>query len=111
MEVGFRKRSLAKTLNSERELLKGYGRDMANALRTRLGVLQAAPNLAAVPTGKPVRRHLLKGNRAGQFAVDLVHPYRLVFKPNHAPIPLREDGGIDTKHVTAITIIGVVDYH
>ena len=111
MEVEVGKRSLAKAVNSERELLKRYGRNMANVLRIRLGVLQAAPNLAAVPTDKPVRRHLLKGNRAGQFAVDLVHPHRLVFKPNHAPIPLREDGGIDTKHVTAITIIDVVDYH
>ena len=84
---------------------------MAKALRTRLGVLENAPNLAAVPTDKPVRRHQLKANRAGQFAVDLVHPCRLVFKPNHAPIPRRPDGGIDTERVTAITIIDVVDYH
>ena len=111
VEVEVGKRSLAKALNSERELLKKYGRNMANALRIRLGVLQAAPNLAAVPTDKPVRRHLLGADRAGQFAVDLVHPYRLVFKPNHAPVPLREDGGIDTERVTAITIVDVVDYH
>ncbi len=88
--------------------------DQARGCQTEICVspiVQAAPNLAAVPTDKPVRRHLLKGNRAGQFAVDLVHPYRLVFKPNHAPVPLREDGGIDTERVTAITIIDVVDYH
>ena len=111
VEVEVRKRSLAKALNSERDLVRKYGRDMANALRTRLGVLENAPNLAAVPTGKPVRRHLLKANRAGQIAVDLVHPYRLVFKPNHRPVPRRLDGGIDTERVTAVTIIDVVDYH
>ena len=111
VEVEVRKRSLAKALNSERDLVRKYGRDMANALRTRLGVLENAPNLAAVPTGKPVRRHLLKANRAGQFAVDLVHPYRLVFKPNHTPVPRRPDGGIDTERVTAVTVIDVADYH
>lgn len=111
MEIEVRKRSLAKALNSERGLLKKYGRNMANAFRTRLGVLQNAPNLAAVPTHKPVRRHLLRADRAGEFAVDLVHPYRLVFKPNHSPVPRRSDGGVDTKRVTAITIIDVVDYH
>ena len=26
------------------------------------------------------RFHALKGNRAGQFAVDLIHPWRLVFE-------------------------------
>ena len=83
---------------------------MAKVLRNRLAVLSAAPNLAVVPTDKPVRRHLLKGNRAGQFAVDLVHPRRLVFKPN-APVPRLRDGGIDTERVTAISIIDVVDYH
>ena len=111
VEVEVRKRSLAKALNSERDLVRKYGHDMANVLRTRLGVLENAPNLAAVPTGKPVRRHLLKADRAGQFAVDLVHPYRLVFKPNHRPVPRRPDGGIDTERVTAVTIIDVVDYH
>ena len=111
MEVSVRTRSLAKALSSERELLKSYGRDMANVLRTRLGVLENASNLAAVPVERPVRRHLLRADRAGQFAVDLVHPYRLVFEPNHAPVPKRPDGGIDTERITAVTIIEVVDYH
>jgi len=43
--------------------------------------------------------------------VDLVQPYRLMFEVNHEPIPRREDGGIDTERVTAITILDVVDYH
>ena len=111
MEVGFKKRSLAKAFGSDRDLRKKYGRDMANVLSNRLAILKAAPNLAAVPPDKPVRRHLLKADRAGQFAVDLVHPHRLVFKPDHAPVPRLQDGGIDTERVTAIAIIDVVDYH
>ena len=45
--------------------------------------------------------------------MDLVHTLiRLVFEPNHDPLPRREDGGIDLDQVTAITVIWeVIDYH
>ena len=59
----------------------------------------------------PARMHQLKGNRDEQFAVDLVHPYRLVFEPNHDPLPRKKDGGINLEQVTAIKIMEVVDYH
>ena len=77
----------------------------------RLAVLKAARTLALVPTTPPDRRHQLHGDRDEQFAVNLVHPHRLIFKPNHEPLPRKDDGGIDTGQVTAITIIEVVDYH
>ena len=84
---------------------------MAKTIMIRLAVLRAAPNLALVPTTPPDRRHLLKGRRSEQFAVDLVHPYRLVFKPNHDPLTYKDEGGIDLTQVTAIMIINVIDYH
>ena len=39
------------------------------------------------------------------------HPHRLVFEPNHRPLPRKDGGGIDTEQVTAITILDVIDYH
>lgn len=77
----------------------------------RLAVLKAARTLALVPTTPPDRRHQLRGDRDEQFAVDLVHPHRLVFEANHDPLPRKDDGGIDVEQVTAITIIEVIDYH
>ena len=77
----------------------------------RLSVLKNARSLASVPITPPERRHLLKGRRKAQFAVDLVHPYRLIFTPNHNPVPRLDDGGIDIDSVTAITIMEVIDYH
>lgn len=74
-------------------------------------VLQAAPTLNDMSLLPPERRHELKGKRIGTFAVDLEHPYRLIFKPAHNPVPRKHDGGIDLKEVTAITIMGVEDYH
>ena len=64
-----------------------------------------------VPTNPPERRHQLSGERNGQYAVDLVHPHRLVLQPNHDPVPRLADVGIDVGHVTAITIVEVIDYH
>lgn len=77
----------------------------------RLAILKAAGSLALVPTTPPDRRHQLGSERKGQYTVDVIHPYRLIFKPNHQPFPRKQDGGIDTEQVTAITIIEIVDYH
>ena len=76
-----------------------------------MAVLKNAPNLSDVPATPPMRLHQLTGNREGQFAVDLAHPYRLIFAPNHKPLPTKEDGGLDRGKVTAIVILEVVDYH
>ncbi len=111
VEIAFRNRKLAKTFNSAGALREAYGDPMAGTIMNRLAVLKNAKTLSLVPTTKPERRHQLKGKRKEQYAVDLVHPHRLVFKPNHEPLPRKADGGIDTDQVTAITIIGVVDYH
>ena len=111
MDVTFRTRKLEKTFNAVSVLQKTYGGQMAKAIRVRMAVLKAARNLAMVPTTKPDRRHQLIADREGQFAVDLVQPHRLVFEPNHQPLPRKDDGGIDTERVTAITILEVIDYH
>ena len=63
-----------------------------------------------VPPLPPNRRHQLSGDRAGQYAVDLPHPYRLIFEPTDTSVQ-EAGGGINTDAVTAITIIEVTDYH
>ncbi len=111
MNVAFRTRKLEKAFNAADTLQRIYGARMARTIMLRMAVLRAARNLALVPTTPPDRRHQLRGDRGEQFAVDLVHPYRLVFEANHEPLPRKDDGGIDTEQVTAITILDVVDYH
>lgn len=111
MDIAFRTRRLQKAFNAERELKKTYGARMARTLMIRLAVLKSSRTLAMVPTTRPERLHPLVGKRIGQYAVDLVHPFRLIFEPNHDPVPRRQDGSIDPDGVTAITIIDVVDYH
>jgi proteic killer suppression protein len=111
MNIAFARRKLEKTFNSQTALKKAFGDRMARIVAMRMAVLRHARTLSMVPVTRPERRHLLEGNRAGQYAVDLVHPKRLVFEPNHDPVPRKEDGGINTDQVTAITIVEVIDYH
>ena len=73
--------------------------------------LRAADTLADISTLPPARCHQLTGHRAGQFAVDVQHPFRLIFEPAHDPVPRKHDGGIDLTRVTAVRILEVTDYH
>lgn len=84
---------------------------MSKKIENRLAVLKAAPTLEAVPTTPPDRCHQLSGDRKGQFAVDLVQPFRIIFEPNVTVRVSEIDGGIDKQQVTAITIVDVADYH
>jgi len=94
-------------------MVKTHGTIRAKKLKIVLAQLKAAPNLGvlAPPMSPPHRCHELTGNRKGQLTVDLDHPYRLVFEPNHNPLPERAEGGLDWNFVTAIVIQGIEDTH
>jgi len=110
MEIQFATKKIMKIFNDESQLMRVYG-SLYKKIKLRMNVLRSAPNLAFVPIVPPDRCHKLKADRAGQFAVDLIHPYRLVFKPSVDPPPRTKDGDIDKEKVVSITIIEVVDYH
>jgi len=84
------------------------GRPCAKKLRRRIADLMAAQRVTEVVAGRP---HPLKGHRLGQFALDLHGGVRLVFKPAHEEVPMRDDGGINWQQVTQICIVFIGDYH
>ena len=110
MEISFADEALRAVCNTERELKKAYGKQRAKLMRRRLDDLDAVDNLAHMRQ-LPGRCHELKGNHAGQLSLDLDGPYRLIFRPNHDPLPTKLDGGLDWTRVTAITVLGVEDTH
>jgi proteic killer suppression protein len=55
--------------------------------------------------------HELEGDKKGYFAVSIKDPHRIIFKPDHDPVPKKEDGGIDLKQITRVCVISVMDYH
>jgi plasmid maintenance system killer protein len=113
MDISFANNALRKQLNEEKAMIKVHGPLRTKKLKIALTQLRAASNLGifAPPMSPPHRCHELTGNRKGQLTIDLDHPYRLVFKPNHDPLPERPEGGLDWKQVTAIEITGIEDTH
>jgi|SRR6478609_2123990 len=110
MEILFSNPGEAADWNDSKRLDQMHSKQRAKLIRRRLDDLRAAPNLH-VMRDLPGRCHELKGNRKHQLSLDLDGPYRLLFKPAHDPLPVKEDGGMDWKRVTAITVLGVENTH
>lgn len=111
MEISFKTKKLQIICSQEKEMLKNLGTNRSRKLKQRLMELWAADTLADISYLPPSRCHELTGKEAGQFSVDLDHPYRLLFVPAENPVPKHEDGGIDREQVTAIEITEIKDTH
>lgn len=104
MEIYFSNRKLQKVCEDHRKLKAKYGTGQSRKIIRRLNELQAAKNLYDISRLPQTHLHPLLGDRKDQFAVDLQHPYRLIF------LPLDGDM-VDLETITKIKIISIVDYH
>ena len=114
MEITFKTKKLEKVFNQSRQLEALHGAKRGRKIRIRLQEFRAAETLMDFwpPKSPPGRCHeLTEGKRNGQLSVDLDHPYRLIFVPDHDPVPQKSDGGLDWAQVTTIKIICVEDTH
>lgn len=113
MEIRFAARKLEKECNEQRLLKRKHGERRAKLIANRLAVLRESKALSDIgpPYRGPYRCHELTGDRRGQLSIDLDHPYRLLFVPDHDPAPQREEGGLDWRKVTAIVIVEIADTH
>lgn len=108
MKIDFKDKRLEDLCDPQGSAQRKLGTNMARKLKARITDLKAALSVKELSVGRP---HPLIGNRAGQFAVDLGHLQRLVFEPDHDPVPQTEDGGIDWSQVTRVIIVWIGDYH
>lgn len=108
MNLDFKDKKLRELCEQRASAERKLGADSARKLRSRLADLQAAVCVTDLAAGGP---HPLQGDRAGQFALKLEGGKRLVFEPDHNPVPYREDGSIDWSRVTRVRIIYIGDYH
>ena len=111
MDILFQDQKLAKVCNNEALLIRKYGQMRAKLLRRRLDECRAAENREVLRTLPQVKCHELKGDREGTLAVNLDHPYRLIFEPANEPVPRKPDGGLNWTNVTAIRVLSVENYH
>lgn len=110
VEVLFPSDKLKRLFSSHRSLQRQWGAVGATKIALRLQQLAAADTLEDMRQ-LPGRCHELTGDRQGQLAIDLHHPFRLVFRPTDNPPPLKGDGGLDWSAVDSVTVDEVVDYH
>lgn len=111
MQIEFTNKKLMKICCSAKESQAKYGKRMSEKIQLRMAQIAAMETLADLQLLPGARCHALTGNLKGKFAVDLVHPDRLLFSPDHEPLPLKDDGGLILQEVTAVLIEGIGDYH
>lgn len=110
MDILFERDGLRQDCCESKRARKRWGAQMAKKLRKRLDDLLDASDLAQFRLVHH-RCHELKGERAGQLAIDLVHPLRLIVEPAEDPRPTHSDGGLDWKRIRAVCVLSVEDYH
>ncbi|MEN6301648.1 MAG: type II toxin-antitoxin system RelE/ParE family toxin [Armatimonadia bacterium] len=110
MEVYFRDKRLQRLLTDDRACSREFGSACARKIKIRLLLLDQAATLEELQHA-PGRCHALKGDRKGQFAVDLTGGFRLIFAAADDPVPTRPDGSLDLRQVCIVEVLEVIDYH
>ena len=98
LEICFKNNKLEACCTDAREAIKKYSVEMAEKIHQRMEELRSIDSIEDLLQHKIGGCHQLKGKRKEQYAMNLVHPYRLVF--------IQEDTTIQL-----VKIIDIVNYH
>lgn len=107
MELRFKTKRLRKQCEEPSEAQKKYGSEIGNKLTQRVSELYAANALNDIAKIPAARLHKLEGARKKEYAIDLVHPFRLIILP-----VLEEDADVENlSSIRIVRIEEVTDYH
>ena len=109
MEIYVVNKKLEKILSDRKKMIRKYGFNMAQKIMQRIHDMKVVENLAVL-MDLPGNHHSLKGDRKGQFACDLEHSYRLIYRPGNNPLPINENGMLIYSEITIINILEIKDY-
>lgn len=98
MRITYKNNKLEKICTDPEVAKRVFDERMAGKIRDRINQLSAAVSVEWLIQKRIGRCHPLVQNRKGQYAMDLVHPYRLVFKKENDEIQI-------------VKVIEIVDYH
>jgi proteic killer suppression protein len=110
MELSYKNNKLKKSLTTDKRIVKGYG-TIAKKVKLRITQLNNADNLEVISKLSALRLHQHIGKGKGTWSIDIQENWRILFEINQDPIPTLEDGGIDLKAITIISIESVEDPH
>ena len=98
MDITYKSNKLEKVCTDAKVAERSYGKEMAEKIQMRIDDLAAADTIEMMMQFHIGRCHPLTNNRKRQYAMDLVHPYRLVFEKHGNEIQIAH-------------ILEIVDYH
>lgn len=98
MEITYKNKKIEKVCTDAKTSDRTYGIRMSEKIQMRIGEIEAADTIEEMIEYRIGRCHPLSSNRKGQYAVDLVHPYRLVFEKHGNEIQIAH-------------IMEIADYH
>lgn len=98
MDITYKNRRIEKECTDAKVSDKRYGKEMSVRIQMRIDQIQSADNVEELILFRIGRCHQLTGDRKGQYAMDLIQPYRLIFE--------KHGDEIQIAHITEI-----VDYH
>ena len=82
MEVAFRTRQLQRAFEESKNAVRLWGEAVARKYIMRVVILQSARDFREARKLASLRAHPLRGERAGQWALDLTGRYRLIVRPS-----------------------------
>lgn len=98
IRISYKTSQLRRVCEDAEVATRKYGPKMAEKIHMRIDQIHAADSVEMLVQFSIGRCHLLQGDRKGQYAMDLVHPYRLVFEKKN-------------EQLIAVEILEIVDYH
>lgn len=98
MDITYKNNKIKKVCIDANTANKIYGQAMAAKIHLRIDQISAADTVEMMIKFHIGRCHALTQNRKEQYAVDLVHPYRMVFEKIGDEIQI-------------VKILEIVDYH
>ena len=108
MNITFADKKLEKYANNYKTAVKKLGKKRADLFIKRLEDLKQALNYEELQF-LPGNFHILKGDRKGQWACNLDHPYRMIFQP--VSLPEAANKTYILIELIDAEIIEIVDYH
>ena len=109
MEIEFKTAKLKKICESYDLARRKWGEKRARVIIKRLNEIQSADCIADLNHAPPTRCHLLEPHKRGIYAVDVDHPFRLLFQAiSESGEPV---GNIDASQVKCVKILEVTNYH
>lgn len=103
MKIRYRTKKLEKVCTNANKAQEKWGKKQSEKIFQRLQELSIVDTVDELITYRFGRCHALTGDRKGQYAMDLIHPYRLIFSIT--------DDTVQIADVETAMIEDITDYH